>query len=544
MKKLRIIAVILCILLVFSCMVSCDKLSAKSVEKDPAKAVQEGVRLLLQNTPFAALTEESEQTFVELQATAGEESVSVNGALDLAKVQAFLDINAKFEDQDFAGALFLDGKKIAVRHESFTELFGNDVIGLDFGMTKEAFEKSNLYGVLEDLGIWAGLEQAGITDEKLQQVLDLFAEFCAQEIPVTVEVKECAVVAESGKELPAVCVKYVPDAEKVSERSKQLVEDVFEILGISAEDFGLEEYLGALDFDLNCSESYYLSKKSGVLLRVEQESEYSVAGSEEKGSYSFDLTFGEEPEKVFLPSAKYTYTYDDAEVEIVAKSRIEDLKLVTDVTIESDVVEGVVGKLALTVDAEGNFTLKFLEKDGEESGISAQGKLTQVEGGVQISATFNNESESVDVNLDLTLKNKGEMPAMPRFKDLTMLTAEDFAKLEASMEPERDREADLATFAAFVAEYYEIDEMDLQAELAKYASYADLGFTSEAEYLSYLYANSVYEYLYTVYDVPTETMDAALSVEAYSYYDYAVIMNELYSEYVYGISSGGFPFGF
>lgn len=540
MKRIRIIALALSLLLVFPLLVSCDKLSLDAVKEDPLKAVEEGVRLLLKKTPFAALSEESAARSYRLELDALDFEAEAEAAVDTEAEKSFFDLLMTSGEEKVDLAFFSKGSEIALKSSFLNELFGTDTLGVDLEVSEEEWKNSALYGALEAFGLIELLGESQSQNEDAAEALETFLSD-VENLWVVENVAEEAVGFEDGKEVGAICVTMKLDEKKLEDAVETLLESLLLSVEEGADtdpDAVKEAVLEALA-ELHYTEKTYLSKKSGVLLKTAFDFTLKSETEEEELDLSVkcEASFGSDPEALFLPKLDLEMTVNGETLTLNVTSKVEELKLAVRGDLKMD-AEGEEadkkGAFTLAIDADGNYELVLLdEEDRPAEDVKLTGKLCATENGVEWS--LNASAEGEETSLKLVVTTDANVQALPEYKDVLSLGEEEVSGVLALLmggmtdaEGLSDQELYEEYFKSFVTEYNGVTAAELEEELSQYASYAEYGFTSEFDYLCYLYASNAYSYLASE-GVSTDAMDEALAAEE-TYFGCAVAMDGLLYE--------------
>ena len=523
MKKFRLIAILAMIVVALAAFTGCNKISAKDVEENPAEYVAEGTRLTFEKTALAPITENQDKVSYEVKVKGMGNTFDLGVYLDMAEKKGAVDFKSKIGEDDYVtetdGALYYGDNKLVIKSEMLKDVFETDAVGLDLGITYKDFEKSGIYELLDTNGALTDESRdmlkklmgkdgiSKIVTELGESVADLSKEQYkfgdVQEETVTVgekEVKVITVTATLNEDAFSDLVDGIVDT----------VQDVAKDVGADISDEDAKEFTSSIMDsipEMSGEYKYYLSKKTGALIKIESESETSVYDEyfdeTTTTEATFEITFGEDPTKILLPSFEYESKNSDGDkITFKGESKIEDAMLVTE------------GKYVLKSEDEKH-TLEFVSEigtsefeltvdDGEEEyPVTGEYETTDTETEIKIDMTeAYGEDEEVEIeDIKLTITCGEELPEPPKYKDILGLTMDDITAIMenvfGSYIPGFDDDMDYeSTFVSELAWYLDMDEESVYEYLKDYAEY---DCESEEEFLYTLYASYTYQDLVTNY---------------------------------------------
>ncbi|MBE6588376.1 MAG: hypothetical protein E7647_08195 [Ruminococcaceae bacterium] len=601
MKKFRIFAMVLMLFVAIAVFTGCNKLKTEDVEKDPVNYVMEGSKLTLSESEFSPVIDPKDKIAYELKLKGEGQSSNIGLYLDTKEQKGSVDISSKtsyasdFGDESYSqetnidAAIFYEDKKIVVKSEMLEDVIGTDAVGLDLGFT---------YDELKESGIWELLEQFGaITEEStgaIETLLEsdgltkLFTGYVeglqklAEEQYEVGEVEETTVKI-GDKEIKAIAVSMSVNEDiyaDIMEKTGDLLVKLSNLIGEEMTEEDKEALMSTLNDsipEMSGDYTYYLSKKTGALIKMEAETksettlEFMGESETEKSECSFEIVFGEDPTEKLLPSFTLEYSqkseYVDNTIKIEAESREEDGKFIMEGkgTAESD---GEKSTTELTFEYEnGEFTLSGKDDDDNEYEISGEIESSENEFKVKLdlSKAYGEDEDlyGVPTEIELSVTYGEDVPKLPEYKDILDFTVEDLSMLLGGVDPDFGYDADYDEDIS-IDDYDELFKLDMELYLetdadgvaAELAKYAENGFESEEEYLYYLFVVYTYADLTTNYGAGEAAIDEFMNdiknnggttydiaVALYdAYYDLAVPTEEEVRDYLdnyedYGYSS-------
>ena len=461
MKKFRILAVIVVMLLCITALASCDKISVDKVNEDPMAAISNGASLTFANTPLSGFTAENSKVAYELSASDEENDFDMAVYTD-AETGGFVFDMAMESPSDYewdeesgeseatgtetiTAALYLVDGKLVVSSSLLEDVIGTDTIGIALDLTEEKIKESELYKAL--------VEVSGLSEEEFEEaftsvsidniekavedyaaaVKELYASVyedveSAAEETLTMgdeEVKTIAVTLTINEkftdDLADLTVTLVKDVVKCVEESGELTDVDIEEIATEISD-AMPEISG--------EQTYYLSAKTGALVKMTQSFEVTATVDEETSSFSqeSEITFGADPTKSLMPAFTYEIEVDGEKTSIEAESAIEEDKLVVTGNIADD-TNDYKADFTFKIDSEGEFTLTV---ETEDNDYEVTGSITSTENEVSLKADLSkahDEGEASVEDLELTVKFGEELPSLPKYKDILSYTYDELEEL-------------------------------------------------------------------------------------------------------------------
>ncbi len=566
MKRIRIAALLVALLLSLAMLTGCNALKIDDVQADPMKYVNDGMKLTLSSTPFSSLCEAQDKMSVEFAIKGDGVDVKTKGYLDTSKKFA-IDIDVKtVADNEILGdvvdavgqdtkiGVYYADKEFAIKTDLLKDIFGTDTIGVDFGITAEELKESALFELLAEI---SGTTKEALTEsfdetfdeDTLKDLKEKFASFGEKLDEI---IKNQTVVDSATEETIVIDEKNVDTIVVTLKNDGSALEEIIDELSTFAESLNdlLSEELGdninvTSTFDelkeylpkASSTVKYYLSAKSGALVRMTTETESTVMDESEETyetSTSYDVIFGANPEKLFLPSFTYEHIEGEEKYEFDGKASFTDGKFVVEGNgnfyLEDE--EPDLGTYKLELSEDDTYILTLVDSDGE---YTITGTFASSESGFEFAADVSDvveeDTESSETSeFSLKLNFAEDVPAMPEYKNIFDFTMEDLAPILSLMVPDTS-EYDQMMYSDIMY-YYNIDSETLDSYLADYAEY---GYTSEMDYMYAIYADCIYQDLVSNYGVAVETLDAIVDsvIDAGgTYYDLAMTMLETFRVYV------------
>ena len=589
MKKLRIAAIIVALILTVTALASCDTLKLEDVQADPMKYVTDGADLTFGTTPFADISLDQDKVSYQLGIDGENDHLdlalyldmaTVKGAFDLAfeGTTSYTDDNGEeiSEKEETKLSAYYADKQIAVKTDLLKDLLDYDSVGIDLGITKDEFKETALFDVLlsltemteEDFEKELKEAEEAINIEKLKEDISKYIEDIKKlyneqyevtgvtEESLTIEEKEYKVIVVAAKVNEKLYDDMVGETvELITGLADTLNEKVEGYTGYTEED--IKEMLESISDtmpDISGTIKYYLSAKTGALLKITGDTKTVTKDENDEKSTTetkYDVMFGAQPEVLFLPSFVYETKTDVDSFYLDGKSSVVDGKFVLegigdyeDENTEEDKDE-TEDTYKFVIDKEGAYTLTFTDEDGDydvtgkfectESKIALTADVTELNNMEDDEEATEGEDDIVDLDTDvitdisLVITFGEDVPAMPEYKNILDFTEEDISPILDMLGMGAAPGASYDDmFRTELMYYLELDE----AELADYLSkYAEFEFDNEQDYLYASYADCVYMDLVYYCEVDKAKVDAVVnSVTSVggSYYDLAVTMYDSY----------------
>ena len=558
MKKIRILALVAVLIISMLTFSGCNKLKLGDVRADPMKYVQEGMDLTLGSTPFLKLGDNAANSAYSLKITGEETNLDGTFYLDTANKKAALeasfdyavDYNYDEETDTFeavtekmdVGAYYADNE-LVLSSPLLEDYIHYDALGINFNSIEENFKGSDLYNsLLSMLGLTEEDLQAaeGSVDmDKLKKSLENYVETVSKAAKEAIVVDE---VTEETLKLDETEIKTIVVSTKLNEKyydnligeTVKLVEEI-NAANPMAEQMSEDDIKAALEGldenipEISTKEKYYLSSKTGAVVKITatQDTEIKVDESENSITKSeMEINFGADPTKSFLPSINYKTTADGETVNITAKSSFTDGKFIIEGKVELPEEEDG-GDFKLSIDTNGKYTLELIDSDGT---ITLPGTYTNDEKKFTLSIDLTDGYEEDDVvdikTIELSIEYGKEVPAAPEHKDILELTEEDLAFIADLVAPEPSG-AELY--------YYELySYLDYETLDSMLASYEGYGYNNSEDMVVDLYITYTYQDLISSGLVDQAELDADIDEITSNGGTNADIADYLYN-YVYSL---------
>ncbi|MBQ8915393.1 MAG: hypothetical protein IJ046_04345 [Clostridia bacterium] len=561
MKKIKYLALVVAILMLATSLVGCNKIKLDDVKADPAAYVADAAELTLGNSPFAFLNEQ--QNKVKLDLFAKGEGTDMSGSVyfDLEgnkySVDADLgDMLGTGEDTGFA-AYFAD-KQLVVKSGLLESVLGTDAVGINFGSTLEDIKSSDLYKML--------VSMIGMTEEefgaefdkiakkvKIEDITKLLKGYISdikalsEEQAKDMEAAEDTLkIGEKEYDVIVVTAKQNGDiSAKIIDKTYDLAKSVIALAGEYLDGVGSEDDIKAA-FDsvkdslpkTSATVKYYISAKTGALLKVEGDSKSTVTDTyletTEETEVKYDVLFGAEPEKEFLPKVKVEYKAGEEIYVFNGESSVKDEKFTFagDLDIKGEFADNIT--FEYVIDKDGKFDLKLVNEDDEEPEINLSGKFVsednKIEFVLDLSKGYAEDEVATIKEIGLTATFGEDAPKLPKYKDVLDFTADELSGiLSVLMMGGMDGTDEVTNYDASIA-FDLMFYLELEDEEAVFQYCADncaSANLSESDYLYVLYINCVYSDLVENYGVAETTIDAyvaGVAGDAPTYYDMAVAL--------------------
>lgn len=555
MKKFRIVALLAMIVVALVAFCGCNKINAKDVAEDPAAYVMEGTRLTLSESPLAPFVEEQDKVAYELNVKGMGNTFDMGLYLDMAEKKAAVDFATKIGDDENVmeteGALYFGDNKLILESEALKDVFEADAIGIDLGAKYKDFEKSGIYELLESNGVLT--EESRDIIKKLMGkdgATKFFSDIGESVANLSKEQYEFGDVKEEtitigDKEVKVIAVTATLNEDAVSDLIDGVVDAVADLAeeagaDISKED--VDEFTSSIMDsvpEMSGEYKYYLSKKTGALVKLEGESETAVYDEYFDETTTTDVTvevtFGQDPTKLLLPEFEYESKSSGGEkITFKGESKIEDAKLVTE------------GKIVSKYEDEKH-TLKFVCEiglsdfeinvdDGEEEYvITGEYETTDTETEIKIDMTeaYGKDEEVEIEDIKITVTYGEDVPKAPKYKDILDFSMDDVTailqNIYGSYIPGFDTDMDYeSTFVSELTWYLDMDEEEINEHLKDYEEY---DCESEEEFLYRLYVVYTYQDLVTNYGAGEAVIEAFVTDivnEGGTIYDIAVALCDNY----------------
>ncbi len=534
MKKLRLLALVAMIFVALAVFTGCDKLKAEEVEADPVKYLTEGSKLTLSETELSPVVEAKDKIAYDLKIEGMGNSADLGVYLDTAAKKGAVEFSSKTGEGENVietdGTLYYGDKQIVLKSDMLNDVFDTDTVGIDFAFTYDEFKKSGIYGLFDSFGT---------LDEESEKMLEkligkdglgkVFADLGESFEKLSKEQYEFGEVKEEtitvgGKDIKVITVSATLNEDAVTQLIDGLADSIKDLVKNAGGEFTDEDaqsfistLTGALP-EMSGEYKYYLSKKTGALVKLEGESVTEVYDEyfdeTTKTENSIEMTFGADPTKEFLPAFKYvTEGTDIGKTTIEGESYTKDGKFVMEVKGTSKINDEKIETEFVCEYGDGKFKIKG--DDGEEK-YSIAGEIESNENKfvmkLDLSKAYGKDEQADIEKIEFSVTYGKEVPTLPKYKNLLDISVEEITEIMntiyGSYIPGGDDIDYPASFRAELEWYLDLYEEDLDEFLKKYEEYEC---ASEEEFLYFLYANCAYEDLTTNYGADADVIDAFIA---------------------------------
>lgn len=454
----KLLVMILCLALVFS---GCGGASDDSGSEDETKP----------KTPEAQLSYSADKTFgsifntdpvvalFEDAMTKGKITIEAMGVLEnVLYIDSangyFADLlNADIEGEEIELSLYLDDTALAV---VFPMLLGDEAYGVDLDTLEQDLPNSAIWDLLgvsyEDLLAQSDMDLGELTDS----VVELLDSIGTLEKAVKEAAKDVKIESTEGKatiygeevdatvitvELTSNDVKKMLDAYMDwldAELNGTFAEAVGSFLDGADLDSELDSMRDEIDdafdeMDLTLKATVNIDPKTEYMMSLGVDLFGTVDG--EEGYVDLDLILGKDP----VSSDKYTFTMgavadgeETGKLEAVLTRDLGETVSVTElsVTFTEDGQTDEVFSGKLEYNKESYAYELSLEADGGEVSVNGEFRLTDDVFDLYIdSVSSDGYEQTVDVRVCIESISAGEMPKMPRYKNLVTMSADELTAL-------------------------------------------------------------------------------------------------------------------
>ncbi|MBQ7836076.1 MAG: hypothetical protein IJ389_02355 [Clostridia bacterium] len=527
MKKLRILSILLAMAMLVTVFTGClnptsddpdttdEPVDPKvtfinTAKADPAKAISDGMALTFSRSKLKPFASDSNTVCYEMKLydDKGEEITAV---IDLDNANETGAITLTSTDTDTVtdtAAIYFKGSEFAFKYAEFEEAFGTDTIGIDTNITVDSFKSSSFYKALPELmGLTQEEFDTEMADIDIDTVITSATTFVTNvkkllDEVYTIDTPVEDTVTVGGEEIEVLVITSTLKANLVDDLTGELVklvEDIMTATGDISEDITEEEMnsivKGMADSmpDLSDQTKYYISVETGAVVKIEGSSKVSFVDEYDETSETttvYDITFGKDPTKEFLPGFSYKITNDTSDILITGKSEIADGSFVFDGELTATIGEETEsGTYVFTLDNAGAFVLTLTDEDGT---VSASGTLTAADNKVTLTADLSElyEEDETDVptHFDITVTFGGTAPTMPEYKSILDMNADELSAIFGNSLVSEDIPDHEFYYNELVSVY---GTATLDAALASTEYYESYGAESREELIYWLYIDHV-----------------------------------------------------